>query len=169
MFPIINALPIIIFISVTDIREKFTERFNLIVYSKRFKIWFTIYIVINFIILLGRSTYPAAHRIIVAKYLWQEIHKHDPKQLHVISYDSAKVFHYRLLSLSFYKPRKAYEKVIFDNEPRQKRKEQILSFIKELKEKNIDDFFIHYEHTKFYSGEVPFPEDFLFMKDQCPF
>ena len=169
MHPIVNALPIIIFISVIELRERFKEKFYLVLNSKMFKRSFLVYITINFIILLGRATYPAEDNLTIAQYIQKEIHKNKLKELYLISYDSHTVFQFGSLSGNFYKPKEAKEEIIGKDAPPQKRNEKILSFVKKLQEQNIDQFFIYHEHKKFYLGDPPFPEDFLFIRSQCSF
>ena len=170
MFPIINALPIIIFISMINFKEQFEEKLSRILNSRALKISLQIYFIVNFLALLGRATYPAEYNLAISKYLVQKVRKQKFDIHFIISYHPDMAFVAPgVLPLNFYKAKGIYEKIIHRDLSPKERIKKIHMFIKEIKGKDIDSFYVNFRHTRFYSGERPFPKDFLFMRNQCSF
>ena len=189
MFPIVSIIPIMLFISIIKLKEKFSVRFKNFIQSKKVQIWAKVYLVFNIILLLQRAVLPVESRLVIAEYANRKL-KNKFNQVNFISYSPQNIFSHINLKRKFYKPQNMSETIMGKyGDP--ENKNYIKTYLNELKSKNINTFFINFNHhklygdnfiitlinswgkyfghTKMYPKEAPFPKDFLFMKEKCVF
>ena len=166
MFPLVYILPIMISHAFHLLYTKYPKTFENIFEQRWLQRSLKLYIIINAVILINRSTYPANTDTISMSYIKQDIQQRSPhKKAYLVSIDPDGIYRSWDLALNFYRPKNLEEIFLVKKDAEKQLKKMTLK----LQEEGITYFYLNTFHTRFYKDQPPFPEYLRSIENQCEY